>query len=518
MKTVTLRGVEIDPYKDDFFKVLIEQRNANEADKTMKHALKVIANSTAYGAFVELNEQREPHYKYRKVKGQKKKVREYNNVKVDVYSGEHQHRQPLYDLEIPGKLYFPLLGSLITSGGRLLLAMAEQCVIEAGGTWLFCDTDSIAVVASPKGGTVYPSRREEESAMDERELAPIPILRHRDVLAIADRFRSLNPYSFGGDLLKVEEVNYKNGDPKTRELRTVHGYGISAKRYSLLAGSKIIEAKGHGLGYLMSPALKGEADWMESAWEYVLRFDQVLWRGSDPPWLDYPAMIKIPVSSPAVLGRLKGFVKPYDFVLAPILVEDNLDPTERAEKPILITRFTKHSSEWLNATYFNARTGEECRITVGKRRKGCVHVKTYRQVLHQYLYHPESKFAGPDGAPCGPWTRGVLQRRHIVAERFRYCGKEFKRKLEQGPVDHDTDAKVKVYEGGRVAADPELLRLLEDFSEREIADGAGVHRSRVRLLRHGGTVTPRISQKIMSFLKAQSDKLPLGVSTARPQR
>jgi hypothetical protein len=46
MKPITLRGVvEIDPYRDDFFKVLIEQRKANESDKTVKHALKVIANA-----------------------------------------------------------------------------------------------------------------------------------------------------------------------------------------------------------------------------------------------------------------------------------------------------------------------------------------------------------------------------------------------------------------------------------------------------------------------------------------
>jgi hypothetical protein len=99
-------------------------------------------------------------------------------------------------------------------------------------------------------------------------------------------------------------VNYKNGDPKTGTLRTVQGYAISAKRYALIAGSKIIEAKGHGLGYLISPAAPAEPDWMETARQYVLRFDQVLWDGSDPPWLDYPAMMKIPVFSPAVLAGL----------------------------------------------------------------------------------------------------------------------------------------------------------------------------------------------------------------------
>ena len=272
----------------------------------------------------------------------------------------------------------------------------------------------------------------------------------------------------------------------------------------MLENSKVIEVKGHGLGYLMSPASKNE-DWMQTAWQYVLRFDQVISDGSDPDWLDYPAMMKIPVSSPAVLGRLKSFVKPYDFVLAPILLSDKLDPAERAEKPILITRFTKHSQEWLDATYFNVRTREECLITVGGPKNGRIPVKSYREILHQYLYHPECKFAGPDGHPCDPWTRGVLQRRHIIAGIFNYCGKEFKRKLEQGPVDHEIDYKCKVYENGLVAADPETLRQLAGFSEREIANGTGLHRKPIRLFRHGGTVTRRTYQRIMKFLKEHAE-------------
>ncbi len=484
MQPITLRGaVNVDPYHDDFFKILIEQRNANKADKTLKHALKVIANSTAYGAFVELNEQRES-----------------KPIQLDVHSGEHHHAQLARDVELPGKWYCPLLGSLITSGGRLLLAMAEKCVNDAGGTWLFCDTDSIAVIASHQGGTIYPKRPQEESAMDEREIAPIPVLPHTTVLAMARRFRSLNPYSFRGDLLKVEDVNYRDGDPKTGSLRTIYGYAISAKRYALLDESGIIEVKGHGLGYLMSPASEGEPEWMQTAWQFILRVDGILWDGSDPVWLDYPAMMKIPVSSPAVLGRLKGFCKPYDFVLAPILLTDKLDPEERAEKPILITRFTKHPEEWADATYYNVRTGEECRIAVSDRKKGSIPVKTYRQILHQYLHHPEYKFAGPDGRPCDPWTRGMLQRRHVIPESFNYCGKEFKRKLEQGPADHDTDYRCKVYQNGRVAADPATLRQLATFSEREIANGTGLHRKPIRLVRHGGSVTQKTYRKIIDFI------------------
>jgi hypothetical protein len=42
---------------------------------------------------------------------------------------------------------------------------------------------------------------------------------------------------------------------------------------------------------------------------------------------------------------------------------------------------------------------KECRITVGTPKKGRILVKNYREILHQYLYHPECKFAGPDGHP-----------------------------------------------------------------------------------------------------------------------
>src|SRR4029077_1182371 len=56
MKAVNLRGsmVNIDPYKDDLFKKIIEQRKLNKADKALYYWLKVLANSI-YGFFGELN-------------------------------------------------------------------------------------------------------------------------------------------------------------------------------------------------------------------------------------------------------------------------------------------------------------------------------------------------------------------------------------------------------------------------------------------------------------------------------
>jgi hypothetical protein len=50
---------------------------------------------------------------------------------------------------------------------------------------------------------------------------------------------------------------------------------------------------------------------------------------------------------------------------------------------------------------------------------------------------------------------------------------------EKGAVDHELDGRCKVYENGRVAADPETLRLLKQFSEREIAKQLGYTESQI---------------------------------------
>jgi hypothetical protein len=66
LKPITLRGaVEIDPRTQDLFKVVIEQRKAaasrtdlpNFEKKRLDKQLKVLANSTSYGIYAEMNPQ-----------------------------------------------------------------------------------------------------------------------------------------------------------------------------------------------------------------------------------------------------------------------------------------------------------------------------------------------------------------------------------------------------------------------------------------------------------------------------
>jgi hypothetical protein len=110
--------VEIDANKHSFFKRVIEQRAANESDPALHYWLKILANSGSYGLFVELN------------------PNEADNAPLKVFSGEESFETTSDVLEQPGKWFAPHIGSLITAGGRLLLAMLESALpMQAGHTY-----------------------------------------------------------------------------------------------------------------------------------------------------------------------------------------------------------------------------------------------------------------------------------------------------------------------------------------------------------------------------------------------
>ena len=131
--------------------------------------------------------------------------------------------------------HFPPVSALITAGGRLLLSMLEKMVADAGGSYLMCDTDSMAIVASEHGGLV--------SCIGGAHKMPngsdaIKALSWSETRQIVDRFKTLNPYNKkivpGSILNVVEEINF-DSDGKQRQ---VYGYGISAMPYTPLMGRR----------------------------------------------------------------------------------------------------------------------------------------------------------------------------------------------------------------------------------------------------------------------------------------
>ena len=229
LRTVSLRGmIEVDPVRDDFFGAVIEARvrvrkdlsiSVEERD-SLAYFLKILANAGSYGLFVELNPVRV---------GTDQKTGKPARAQLRVFSGEQTFEQTSPIVEEPGVWYCPIFAALITAGGRLLLALLERMVTDAGGNYLMCDTDSMAIVASKNGGLI-PCAGGEYRLPDGREA--IRALTFPDVNKLVAEFEKLNPYdrkAVTEPILKIEKVNYGR-DGQQRE---VWGYAIAAKRYSL---------------------------------------------------------------------------------------------------------------------------------------------------------------------------------------------------------------------------------------------------------------------------------------------
>ena len=273
---ISLRGsVAVDPVQEDFFKVVIEERKRlakrtdipqYEKDRLDK-ALKIIANATSYGIYAEMN-------------------RQESDEMVDVVC-HGIDPQPftcrVNHPEVPGKYCFPPLASLITSAARLMLALLENCVAELGGTYAMEDTDSMAIVATERGGLIAcPGGSERRNGKP-----AINTLSWKQVEGIAKQFVPLNPYdraAIPGSVLKIEDDNF---DPKTRKQRQLYCLAISAKRYALFMknrrGKPELLRKGvnndsdrwseHGLGHLLNPTDPESEDrkWIGQAWLNMVR-------------------------------------------------------------------------------------------------------------------------------------------------------------------------------------------------------------------------------------------------------
>jgi hypothetical protein len=138
LRQVKLRGlISIDPKRQDFFRHVIEQREGFPKRDPQGLFLKTMANAGSYGLFVEVIA---------------KPVRK--RKQVSVFSGDERHSPTPSVVEQPGRWYCPPVASLITAGGRLLLAMLERRVRDIGGSHLFCDTDSMCIVAAERRGWV----------------------------------------------------------------------------------------------------------------------------------------------------------------------------------------------------------------------------------------------------------------------------------------------------------------------------------------------------------------------------
>jgi DNA polymerase family B len=418
-------GYEVDPANDDFFKRLIDLRTTvkarlknttalnRDALDSEQQALKILANSTSYGIFVEIN------------------VADLDaSEKLTCYGPDGEGFPVSSDkVEEPGRFFHPLLATLITGAARLMLGIAERLCVDIELDWAFCDTDSMAI-AKPDG-------------MGQAEFLEC-------AQSICEWFSSLNPYEKKGSIFKIEDANYQiAGDCVGSNLEPLFCYCISSKRYVLFnvgpSGEVVIrKASAHGLGHYLAPYEAEDAPqsipapsisldkigvdrWHYDLWHTVIRAalggrpDQV--DLSHHSGLGEPAVSRYGATTPQLLGWFKQLnsrreygdqVKPFNFLIAfqsrHHLAETDGEPwtpkrgRPRKPSPIRpVAPFSRNIDEAAK-TAFDRETDE--RVEPDS-------LITYSEALAQYHLRPEA-------CVDAPWdASGFLTAR--TCDRMRSC-------------------------------------------------------------------------------------------------
>jgi hypothetical protein len=428
--TKLLGVIEVDPSSRDFFKAVIEERkrvssrkdlSAADKDRVGK-ALKVLANSTSYGIYAEMNREESD--------------RQQNIWCHGIDSTGFPTRVSSPDK--PGQYCFPPLASLITAAAHLMLALLEHSITELGGTYAMEDTDSMAIVANEHGG-LFPCKGGAYVTRDGQ--SAVRALSWEQVGRITAKFIPLNPYdrdAVPGPILKIEDENY---DPKTGLQRQLWCYAISVKRYALFIRNtdgepEIVKSSEHGLAHLLNPIDPDSDDrnWIRQLWKKLIRRSL----NQKSPSLKFGktlAVGKAGITSPALLELFSRYnegkkfseqIKPFNFYvtchLSPLGHPLGVDPTQFH----LIGRFSNDPKQWMKQKWIDRYSGKAFNISTD----WCLHsretaiVKTYGEILEEYEFHPEAKYADDSGDAGGRLSIGLLQRRHIKIEHIEYIGKE----------------------------------------------------------------------------------------------
>jgi transcriptional regulator with XRE-family HTH domain len=499
----------VHPKDDDFYKRVIdlrssvksrkEQRKAEGADEAElkrleaeRHALKILANATSYGIFVELN------------------VEEASPEQSLLCFGGDEDGFPLGSgsaarprkIEKPGSFFHPLLATLITGAARLMLATVERLALDAGLDWAFCDTDSMAI-AKPDD-------------MDHEAFV-------KTCLSVAAWFEPLNPYEGKDPLLKVEDANF---GVASKDLAPLYCYAISSKRYALFNldanGEPILrKASAHGLGdkrppyrdydappSIPDPIVKlsdiGVDRWQYDLWHQIIkaalaaRFDIVPY--DYHPTLPAPAVSRYAATTPDILNWFKTYnanrpyasqVKPFNFLSAfqerscsDLSFIGEIEPAAKAQR-------RKGAKQTLRpiAPYNRdpVEAPKACFDRETARPISAERLKTYAQALSSYHLRPESKFENSDF-----YDRGPTRRRHVRAIRVEYIGKESNRWEEQYYLGLDEGADIPYGPNPNAPSThaAELKSLVEEFGERTVARQINVSRNTLRRILSGGNRSP----------------------------
>jgi hypothetical protein len=534
---ISLRSeIDVDPH-ENFFATVIEQRHRlPDKNGDLGQFLKTLANAASYGVYAEM---------IRSELG----AGDTEPVLVADHTGT-THTLDTHAPERPGSYFFSPIAAAITGATRLLLAITEKLVTDAGGAWAMCDTDSMAIVATEHGGAVPCPGGHDRTPNGQ---PAITALSWAQVTGICDRMRSLNPYGGVAGTKSILEMESENLDLDTREQRQLYCYSISSKRYCLYNltadGDPVIRGgtspdqhperemsdratirkrSDHGLGYLINPVDpdSGGRDWIAAGWEWIVR-DALGLPAPEPEWFDRPAMMRLAITKPRLLTNFNRYnearptnrqMRPFNFVMVAGQEKHSLADIDTADDPdlgheihgpcSLMAPYESRPDRWTRLEFTNHhQPGSRYRIAVSPT-TGCITVRTLRSVFEDYRRHPEPKALGPNGRPCVTDVHvGLLSRRTVHASSVTTIGKEITELDERiTGVRQDESELLNTYAGSRAV---ELVRqVLITINEpvELIAETAGVSTRTVERFRAGHSVGDATAKKLTVHIRKRATR------------
>jgi hypothetical protein len=446
LRAVDLNGdsrYRVDPNSEDLIKRLVELRQQLKQDgaaaedagdleqarllEGLALGVKVEANAIAYGIPIEMNitEHLRPI-----------------DLILHLPDGETQSCRNRR-VEQPGTWFNPLIATLVSSGGRLLLATAISRLHQLGGEYAFCDTDSLFACATKTGG-LTPCPGGPHRLPDGREA--VLALSHEQVREeLIGPFRTLNPYDGELGERSILELEPENLDPQTGEQIEITALSLAAKRYALYTldqdgQPRLVGEPGkrrrseHGLGHLLlphDPDNPGAAT--DEFWEHLIATELGL-DYPEPDFFQHPAFGQLTVTSQQDQNAFKTYNqgRPYPDQVRPwhFLTLAHPHPLERARLGIraLIGPYDRNletlaHQEWID----RANPDHTYRLRLDNPYElsdDTIAAQTIRDYFHSYRNHTDPKMLGPAGDRCHPWTRGLLQHHHVTAKGLLRIGKE----------------------------------------------------------------------------------------------
>lgn len=524
LKAINIAGnpeFHVDPQTTDFYRRVIDLRQqvrATPADSvddkarlnSEQLALKILANATSYGIFIEM---------IVKDLDKAETIKAYGADGVETPVTVNKYEQP-------GSYFHPLLATLITGAARLMLALAERRAADEGLDWVFCDTDSIAM-AKPH----------------EMEAAPFLGAARRVCAAFAD----LNPYELqGGSILKIEEQNYAVDDHARATLETAPAlqcYAVSAKRYALFNDSAdgpiIRKASAHGLGHLLPPYEDADKKqgrervarinvdlWQEDLWKRIIVAGEP---GKEPYAIgvDNDQRLRGPVASryaattPTLLSWFKGYnrrrayqhrVRPFGFLL---LMQCHKLELLAFGDPEALARWRKFKAEPAPTAPYDRNTKKAAKNAFDRHHQDLRvpqrWLQSYSDALSDFHLQPENKFFG--GEVRG--NSGPLIRRKIVVTASQMIGKEADGWEEQQYVGSDDAAILYGLTSEVRAAHVEAIRIARArFSVRKFTKAARVTDRTIAAALSGRKL---VSDQVLINLSETATRLWLGLENYSAQ-